>query len=95
MSRVASNFNITNASHLLATSYKEMLQCNFIPQLRADGVLGTVWWQQDGAPAHYAQTVRDYLNETFGDRWIGRGGPVHWPARSPDLNSLVFFLWGT
>ena len=27
-------------------------------------------------------------------RWIGRGGPVPWPPRSPDLNPLDFFLWG-
>ncbi|GBL73687.1 hypothetical protein AVEN_230681-1 [Araneus ventricosus] len=27
-------------------------------------------------------------------RWIGRGGPVLWPPRSPDLTSLDFFLWG-
>jgi hypothetical protein len=25
------------------------------------------------------------------ERWIGRGGPVNWPARSPDLNTRV---WG-
>ncbi|GBN74260.1 hypothetical protein AVEN_73201-1 [Araneus ventricosus] len=27
-------------------------------------------------------------------RWIGRGGPVAWPPRSPDLNPLDFFFWG-
>ncbi|GFT91410.1 uncharacterized protein TNCV_4285661 [Trichonephila clavipes] len=26
-------------------------------------------------------------------RWIGRDGPVNWPARSPDLFCLDFFLW--
>lgn len=26
--------------------------------------------------------------------WIGRGGPVPWPARSPDLNPLDFSFWG-
>jgi hypothetical protein len=34
----------------------------------------------------------------FPDRWLGRGGPVSWPAWpawSPDLNPLVFFLWDT
>ncbi|PSN32148.1 hypothetical protein C0J52_23854, partial [Blattella germanica] len=30
----------------------------------------------------------------FPDRWIGRGGPIPWPARSPDLNPLDYFLWG-
>ncbi|KAJ4426274.1 hypothetical protein ANN_27086 [Periplaneta americana] len=28
------------------------------------------------------------------DRWIGRGGPIAWPPRSPDLNPLDFYLWG-
>ncbi|GBM98521.1 hypothetical protein AVEN_238374-1 [Araneus ventricosus] len=26
----------------------------------------------------------------LGCRWIGRGGPVAWPSRSPDLSPLVF-----
>ncbi|GFW92263.1 uncharacterized protein TNCV_3541491 [Trichonephila clavipes] len=26
-------------------------------------------------------------------RWIGPGGPANWPARSPDLSCLDFFLW--
>ncbi|GBM71890.1 hypothetical protein AVEN_238540-1 [Araneus ventricosus] len=26
-------------------------------------------------------------------RWIGRGGPVAWPPRSPDRNLLDFFFW--
>lgn len=54
----------------------------------------TMWFQQDGAPPHYAINVRRYLNETFPMKWIGRGGVVNWPARSPDLTSLDFFLWG-
>ena len=33
-------------------------------------------------------------NRTFPGKWIGRGGPVPWPARSPDLTPLDFFLWG-
>jgi hypothetical protein len=27
-------------------------------------------------------------------RWIGRGGRIAWPPRSPDLTPLDFFLWG-
>lgn len=51
-------------------------------------------FQQDGAPPHYALAVREYLNRTYPDRWIGRRGPIEWPARSPDLTPLDFFLWG-
>lgn len=53
-----------------------------------------IWFQQDGAPPHFARQVRETLNLTFRDRWIGREGPVNWPARSPDLTPLDFFLWG-
>ncbi|GBM77820.1 hypothetical protein AVEN_267558-1 [Araneus ventricosus] len=34
------------------------------------------------------------LNATFGARWIGRGGAVPWPSRSPDLSSVDCFSWG-
>lgn len=53
-----------------------------------------MWFQHDGAPAHFSVDVREHLHRTFDQRWIGRGGPVSWPARSPDLNPLDFFLWG-
>ncbi|KAJ4435403.1 hypothetical protein ANN_18018 [Periplaneta americana] len=47
-----------------------------------------------GAPAHFSRTARRYLERRFPDRWIGRGGPIAWPPRSPDLNPLDFYLWG-
>ncbi|GFX82535.1 DUF4817 domain-containing protein [Trichonephila clavipes] len=53
-----------------------------------------MWFQQDGAASHYARHVRDHLDRTFPNRWIGRGGPVVWPPRSPDLSPLDFYLWG-
>lgn len=43
---------------------------------------------------HHHISVRNFLNENYNGRWIGRGGPVNWPACSPDLTSLDFFLWG-
>ncbi|GBM89233.1 hypothetical protein AVEN_45275-1 [Araneus ventricosus] len=52
-----------------------------------------MWFQPDGAPAHFSIDVRNYLNANFGARWIGRGGPVPWPPRSPDLSRLNYFLW--
>ena len=38
--------------------------------------------------------VRQFLNQHFANKWIGRGGPIAWPARSTDLNPLDFHLWG-
>ncbi|KAJ4447231.1 hypothetical protein ANN_09235 [Periplaneta americana] len=46
----------------------------------------------DGAPAHFSRTARRYLDRRFPDRWIGRGGPIAWPPRSPDRNPLDFYL---
>ena len=48
------------------------------------------WFMHDGTPAHFHLSVRRYLNRRYGERWIGRGGPVPWPPRSPDLNPLDF-----
>lgn len=53
-----------------------------------------IWFHQDGAPPHYGVDVRLFLDNIFPRRWIGRRGPIEWPARSPDLSPLDFFLWG-
>jgi len=51
-------------------------------------------FQHDGAPAHYSHLVTHHLNLTFPERWIGRGGHVQWPPRSPEFTPLDFCLWG-
>lgn len=51
-------------------------------------------FQHDGAPAHFSRQARQYLNEAYPNRWIGRGGPHSWPPRSPDLTPLDYYLWG-
>jgi len=51
-------------------------------------------FQHDGAPTHTSRNVRRFLNRTYPNRWIGRNGPQYWPARSPDLTPVDFFLWG-
>lgn len=53
-----------------------------------------IWLQQDGAPPHNSRIVSDYLDNNYGRNWIGNRGPVRWPARSPDLTPLDFYLWG-
>lgn len=76
--------------------YLDFLQ-NHLPSLLEDvplNIYREMWFQQDGCPAHYARSVRQYLDEEFPGRWIGRSGPISWPARSPDLNPLDFFYWG-
>jgi hypothetical protein len=53
-----------------------------------------MWFQHDGAPAHFSAQTQQHLDIQFPDRWLGRGGPVSWPAISPDLIPLDLFLWG-
>ena len=57
-------------------------------------IVSWVIFMQDGAPPHFSCFVTDVLNERFPDARIGRGGPIPWPPRSPDLSPLDFFLWG-
>jgi hypothetical protein len=49
--------------------------------------------QQEDAPSRWGLQARPYLNRTFAGRWIGRGGPMPWPPRSPDITPLDSFLW--
>lgn len=52
------------------------------------------WFQLDGCPAHFHRNVRNWLDNNFPEKWIGRNGPVSWPPRSPDITPLDFFIWG-
>lgn len=77
-------------------TYLEMLQ-NFLTdkldELPLNYRMG-MFFQQDGCPAHYAGTVRNWLISEFNEKWIGRDGPILWPPRSPDLTIMDFYLWG-
>lgn len=81
---------------LTGQTYVELLRDNLpdfleeVPLLERNKIV----FQQDGAGPHNARIVTNYLNEHFPGRWMGRYGPIRWPARSPDLNPLDFFLWG-
>lgn len=82
--------------HLTGEIYLNFLR-NTLDDLLGDvplAILRRMWLQHDGAPPHNAAQVRQFLHETFPNSWLGRGGPVSWPPRSPDLTSCDFFLWG-
>lgn len=68
-----------------------------LPLLLEDVDLQTrraLWFMHDGAPAHFSNNVRTFLNQTYPNKWIGRNGPVRWAPRSADLNICDFFVWG-
>lgn len=75
-------------------NYLKMLKEYFRPIIGRKHIHNKILFQQDGAPAHYSTEVREWLNLTFPDRWIGRRGAIEWSPRSPDLTPLDFFLWG-
>lgn len=74
--------------------YLDMLENYCFPQLDDMENANSLYFQQDGAPPHYKTIVRDALDVKFPNRWIGRGGPIAWSPRSPDLTPCDFFLWG-
>jgi hypothetical protein len=52
------------------------------------------YWHIPGAPVHYTTQAQQVPDRRYPDSWIGRGGPINWPARSPDLTPLDYFLSG-
>jgi hypothetical protein len=75
-------------------NYLEMLRDVVVPQLRTKANFDELYFQQDGAPPHYAKTVREYLHQVFPQHWFGRRGCIEWPPRSPDMTPMDFFFWG-
>ena len=84
--RLNGQLYLENVLHRL----NEWIQNLDLPQHVKEGII----FMQDGSPVHYRRQVVDWLNNNFTNRWIGRNGPIRWPARSPDLNPSDFFLWG-
>ena len=74
--------------------YLSMLQEFFIPEVRKMKKMRSIVFHQDGASPHFAADVRHFLDKTFPERWIGRGGPIRWAPRLSDLTPLDFFLLG-
>ena len=75
-----------------------MLQDEFLPEVEERG-FGMTYGLCRIVPHHIgvpmAGWYRDWLNENFPNRWMGRGSPMMpWPARSPDLTPCDLFLWG-
>lgn len=84
-------------ARLTGCSYRNFLETDLVELLKnvPFNVRQQIFFQHDGAPAHASLQARRILDANYPNKWIGRGGPIHWPARSPDLTLLDFFLWGT
>ena len=77
-----------------AERYLQMLEDYVWPIVSDCENIDELVFMHDGAPLHFALSVRALLDRKFPGRWLGRRGPHEWPARSPDLTSCEFFLWG-
>ncbi|GFU34270.1 uncharacterized protein TNCV_4976271 [Trichonephila clavipes] len=87
-----------NLHGTITHAYQERFSFNeVLPELLVDvppSVRSRMWFQHDEAPAHFSRNVRNHLDTVYGQHWIGRGGPVPWPPRSPGLSCLDFFSFG-
>ncbi|PSN49460.1 hypothetical protein C0J52_06588 [Blattella germanica] len=77
-----------------AERYLVMLQDYVWPTVSEWENTDDIIFMQDGTPPHFANVVRNWLDEKFPGHWLGRRGPHEWLARSPDLSPCDFFLWG-
>ncbi len=97
MVRIILTFSCLISFLSLAQSYRDILSLYFFEELQTIDLLldRDCYFMQDGAPAHTALATRDFLRDTFGNsRVIGKFFGINWPARSPDLNVMDYFLWG-
>ena len=74
--------------------YQQLLQHKVLPAIQNRPDFYKLYFQQDGAQPHFSHVARGFLDEIFPQLWIGRRGPVEWPARSPDLTPSDFWPWG-
>lgn len=73
--------------------YREMMNVHVIPHLRSHRLQSRTYFQQDGATPHTSNANIAFLQEKFGGRLISNRTPQPWPANSPDLSPLDFWLW--
>ena len=70
--------------------YVGVLKEKIVPHFQRNN---TWIYQQDGASSHFCKAARSVLDGSLNGRWIGRRGPIEWPARSPDLTACDYWLW--
>jgi hypothetical protein len=83
--------------HRLTGNYYRDFFLHDLPKLLEDiplAIRALMQYMHDGVPAHFSRAVRDNLNNSYHDWWIGTGGLTACPPLSPDLNSLNFYLLG-
>jgi len=77
-----------------AERYLQMLEDYVWPILSGWENIDELVFVHDGAPPHFALSVRAWLYQKFLGRWLGLRGTHEWPARSRDLSPGDVLLWG-
>ena len=72
--------------------YLNLLKTELWSEIESDLDLTTYWIQQDGAAPHCSTECLAFLSEKFPGRIISRRMEHFWPAHSPDLSPLDFWL---
>lgn len=73
--------------------YSNLLKNNVWQPLKTIVNRREYWFQQDGAPSHCTTANVNFLSDKFNGRVISRRSPFPWPAHSPDLSPLDYWLW--
>ena len=73
--------------------YRVMLNEFLFTKIEEENI-GNIWFQQDGATLHTVEATLDVLRPVFEYCIISRRADVVWPARSSDLTTLDYYLWG-
>ena len=73
--------------------YRAMLNEFFFTKIKEEDI-GNIWFQQDGATCHTAETTHEILRLVFEDRIINRKADIVWPPRSCELTPLDYNLRG-
>ena len=72
-----------------------MLLVKYLTKLRLNqSSFDELFFQEDGAPPHYALRVGDYLKKVFPQHWFERRGSIEWPPHLPDLTPMISFFLG-
>ncbi len=81
---------VPDGHKVTADSYQALLHRHVMPWLSAKYPEGNYVFQQDGAPAHTANSTQTFLAKNMEAHW----SKVVWPPYSPDLNPLDYGIWG-
>ncbi|GFU26699.1 hypothetical protein TNCV_1837791 [Trichonephila clavipes] len=69
------------SQHLDGVAYLVFRQEVLLQSVPAN-IKARIWFQHDRSSAHFNADVRSLLDTAYPGRWIERGGPFNWPARS-------------